>query len=307
MDERAGRAAITLVAAALAATTAADEVVLRSGGRLDGVVVERTRDRVVVEMGPGRVTMPASQVERIVEGRSALEEFRERAGVLEPGDTEGWEALARWAADHDLQTQSREAWRRVLAGDSSHPEANTALGRVQVNGAWMGSDEAYRARGYVQIDGRWVTPTEHEALLRERAFEHQARLEREAEARAREAEDEARAREARAAAEAARESGIPLWWGGDSYWGSGTYLGVGGYWGTDGTSGSNGHRRSDGHRGAGGHGQQRSAAGGHRNAGVSWSGGAGDPPAPAPRPTTRPGHPAGAVKAAPYPSPRDAR
>ena len=209
-----------------AATVAADEVLLRGGGRVSGVIVERTNDAVVIETAPGRVTLPMKRVEKIVESRSALEGFRERADALAPGDVDGWAALARWAAERDLLTQSRDAWRRVLALDPSHPEANATLGRVWLDGVWMGEDEAHRARGEVPFEGRWVTPAEHEALIRERAAEEASTRERreadlrvrEAEARAREAE--ARAREAEAAAQAPiDEGGLPLWWGWGGGWG----------------------------------------------------------------------------------------
>ena len=140
------------------------------------------------------------RIERIVESRSALEEFHERAAALAPGDAAGWATLARWAAERDLVTQSREAWQRVLAADPAHPEANAALGRVELDGEWVSEDEAYRARGYVEYEGRWVTPAEHEALVRERAAEEaSARERREAELRVREAEARAREAEARAA------------------------------------------------------------------------------------------------------------
>jgi hypothetical protein len=184
------------------------------------VIVERTKDAVVIETAPGRLTFPMKRIERIVESRSALEEFRERAAELAPGDSAGWAMLARWAAERDLLTQSREAWQRVLAADSSHPEANAALGRVELDGEWVTEEQAYRTRGYVEYEGRWVTPAEHEALVRERAAEEaSARERREAELRVREAEArareaEARAREAEATAQQSTEDGgIPLGWG----------------------------------------------------------------------------------------------
>lgn len=217
-----------LVAAAATAPAWPDEILLRNGGRISGVVVEKTARAVVIETGPGRVTLPLSRVERIVEGRSALDGYRERAAELASGDVEGWAALARWAAERELVTQSRQAWQRVLATDPSHPEANAALGRVELNGAWMAEDDAYRARGFVSFEGRWVTPVEHAALLRERESEAAAALEqREADLRVREAE--ARVREAEARAEAAAQQpmdgGIPL---GYAYGG----YGYGGYgWG----------------------------------------------------------------------------
>jgi len=215
------RMVLTFLSAALwAAPATSDEILLRGGGRVRGVIVERTKDAVVIETAPGRLTFPMKRVEKIVESRSALEEFRERTADLAPGDAAGWATLARWAAERDLLTQSHEAWQRVLASDPSHPEANAALGRVELDGAWMSEDEAYRARGYVEHQGRWVTPAEHEALVLERAAEETSARERreadlrvrEAEARAREAE--ARAREAEAAAQqSTQDDGIPLWWG----------------------------------------------------------------------------------------------
>ena len=206
-----------LMAASLAAVTApGDEVFLHGGGRVSGVVVERTERAVVIETGPGRVTLPMTRVERIVDGRSSLNVYQERAGSLSPGDANGWANLARWAADHDLVTQSRSAWQRVLAVDPQNPEANAALGRVSLDGAWMSADDAYRARGFVQYDGRWMTPAEHAASVRERAADEEAQLAareanlrvREAEARAQEAE--ARARDAQAGSDYS-DSGIPYY------------------------------------------------------------------------------------------------
>jgi hypothetical protein len=206
-----------LSAVLLAATPVlADEIVLRGGGRISGRIVERTEGKIAIETGPGRVTLPMSRVERIVESRSALEVFAERAEGLDPGDVDGWAALARWAEERELLTQARLAWQRVLATDPRHPEANAGVGQVSVDGVWMSADDAYRARGYVSYEGRWLTPVEHEAAVRERAADQAAALEareadlrvRESEARAREAE--ARAQEAEYAADQST-TGIPLY------------------------------------------------------------------------------------------------
>jgi hypothetical protein len=211
------RAIGPLLTAVLAAAPAlSDEIHLVGGGRVSGRVVERTATRVAIETGPGRVTLPLSRVERIVEGRSALETFAERAAELEAGDVAGWAELARWAEERNLLTQARLAWQRVLATDPGHPEANSALGRVQLDGTWMSADDAYRSRGYVPYAGRWLTPAEHEAAVREREADEAAALgQREADLRVREAEArvreaEARAREAEAAAEESTATGMAL-------------------------------------------------------------------------------------------------
>jgi len=207
----------------LPAVAAADEVLLKGGGRVVGLVVERTSRAIVLETAPGRVAVPLSRVLSVREGATELGTFHERAAALRADDAAGWTALARWAADHGLLTQSREAWSRLLALDPDHPEANHAAGRVLSGGRWLDEEEANRARGLVRFDGAWVTPGERQAALEERAAEAaESRAIREAEARAREAEARAREAEARAAA-AERDAepveeplgGIPLWgpWG----------------------------------------------------------------------------------------------
>jgi hypothetical protein len=208
----------------------ADEVFFKGGGRLQGVVVEQDAKTVVVEMGPGRVTVPRSRVQRIVSGSVALTTYRERASRLAATDTAGWLELALWARERDLTTQAQEAFERVVTLDPANAVAQRALGRESVGGHWLSRDEAMRARGLVEFEGRWVSREEREAALEERATEQAANSEaelaerrqaeaeariREAEARAREAE--ARARAAEAEAEATKSGGIPLplvGWGG---------------------------------------------------------------------------------------------
>ncbi len=214
--------ALLLAAVLLSGSAAADEVFLKSGGRLSGRIVSRTATMVEVDVGAGKIAVPASSVVRIEEGRSPLQEYEERAGKLAAGDADGWVALGEWANARGLGTQAREAYHRALAASPLDPRANEALGNVLVDGRWVSEDESYRARGYVQYQGEWITPAEHEAMLRERAAEDaRDRERRESETRVREAEAraseaEARAREAEAGAEQTSE-GIPLWYG----WGAG--------------------------------------------------------------------------------------
>jgi hypothetical protein len=216
---------LTLVAVVLLpAAVSADEVFLKGGGQLSGRIVSRSATTIEVDVGAGRIGVPASSVVRIEEGRSPLQDYEERAGRLAPGDVEGWIALAEWAEGKGLGTQAREAYHRALAASPEDPRANEALGNVKMGGRWVSEDESYRARAYVQYEGEWITPAEHEAILRERAAEDaRDRERREAESRVREAEARAAEAEARAReAEAQQASeGIPLWYGwapGPAYW-----------------------------------------------------------------------------------------
>lgn len=225
----------------------ADEVFLRGGGSIHGEVVERTAASVVMEVGPGRMTLPMNRVDRIIATTSTLSIYRERAARLAPGDVAGWLGLARWAEGRDLLTQAREAYEHVVALEPENAAANAALGRVRLSGRWVTAEESYRARGYVPFEGRWVTPEERSAVLADSAAEARAReLTAEAGARAREAEARARTAEAdarRAEAEAQGSySGIPYPY---VYGGVGIY--GGGYGGPFGT-GTHGRRSHAGHR-----------------------------------------------------------
>ena len=190
---------LILAAALLSSATRADEIFLKSGGQLSGRIVTRTADKVEIDVGAGRVTVPASSVVRIEEGRSALQDYEERARAIAPGDALGWVALGEWASSQGLGTQAREAYNRALAASPNDPRANAALGNVQVDGRWVSEDEGYRARGYVQFEGEWMTPAEHDAILRERASAaEQERQRQEADQRVRDAEQRAAEAEERA-------------------------------------------------------------------------------------------------------------
>lgn len=248
----------------------ADEVFLRGGGSVHGEIVGRTESSLVMEVGPGRMTLPMSRVDHVVATTSDLAIYRSRAAALAAGDVAGWIALARWAEGRDLLTQSRVAYEHVLGVDPQNAAANEALGRVRLAGRWVTAEESYRARGYVPFEGTWVTPEERSATLADRTAEIRARqMTAEAEARAREAEARAAAAEAdarRAAVEAQSATGVngipyPLVYGG-GYGGvyGGVYDGVYGggvvVYGQHGPYGGRHGHRGDGHRGSGDRGER---------------------------------------------------
>src|SRR5262245_7169397 len=207
---------LALVFVALAPCAWADRVVLKSGGTLSGIVVERDATRVLLDVGPGRIGIPMARVERIESGISPLAAFREQAARIAPGDADAWAALGVWARERGMETQARSAFEMALQADPGHSAAHRALGHVRSEDAWLTLEESYRARGLVPFEGGWVTPAEMQALLQQRAnSEALDRSRREAEARAREAEAraEAAAAEARRAENArTEEDGLPYWW-----------------------------------------------------------------------------------------------
>ena len=206
----------------LPATLLADEVLLKDAGSITGRIVEQTASTVRVDVGGGVIGVPMERVERIVKGRCALDDYEDRAKKLAPNDVAGWKKLGRFASEAGLSTQAREAYERVLKLAPNDPQANEAMGLVQLDGRWVTEEESFRARGFVQYDGEWMTPAEAQAL---QAREANDRARRDAEDRAREAEAAARAAEDRAkeaeekAAEAQRYNNYnaPMYWGGWGY------------------------------------------------------------------------------------------
>jgi hypothetical protein len=214
---------LALVTAVLvpAVRVRADEVVLRSGGRLTGEILERTADHVVIDVAGGQITVPAAFVQQIVPNLTRAA-FSARAAKLAIEDARGWLELGQWARGVGFDQGADAAFMRVLMVEPDSVDANLALGRVQLGERWLSPDEAMRARGYVKFEESWMRPEERDALQRARArqaevaraqlarAEEEARV-REAEARAREAEArvreaEARAQEATARASAAEEA-----------------------------------------------------------------------------------------------------
>jgi hypothetical protein len=217
------RIAVISLLALSPSLVSADSVFLKSGGEVKGEVVEQRADAVVLEVGPGRITVPMKNVARIVSSTTDLGVYHARAAALAPRDVQGWLSLAAWAQKHDLATQARDAYEHVLAVDPTNADAHLALGNVRMGDRWVSGAEANRARGLVEFEGMWMSPEERQMRLEERAAMAQERQAiREGDARAREAE--ARAREATARAEAAEadarqaragmdNGGIPLGYG----------------------------------------------------------------------------------------------
>jgi hypothetical protein len=200
------QAAAFVVLLSVAAAARADDVYLKTGGRLSGVVVSQNAASVEIEVGAGRVTLPRSVIERVVLGESALSVYQARARVLAANDAAGWLELADFARRADLTGQAKDAYQRVLALQPDNPVARAALGYRRLGDQWLSHDEAMQTQGYVLFEGDWVTSVQRDLLLAERDAQRREEADAarnraaiaEAEARAREAEARARTAEAEA-------------------------------------------------------------------------------------------------------------
>ena len=199
----------------LAAPALADEVRLRNGSVLEGLVHEKD-NAVVIELDAGTVTIPRADVLKIVSSDGPLKELAEREKNAR--DPRSLHDLAVWAEKQGLTGRARDLHRRVLEIDPNHKESRVALGYVFQDGRWMTQDELMAARGLVRYEGRWVTADER-AKEEQRLFEMQQRTDRaQAEQEGRRRAETARAALERARLDALRQnalwtSWVPVPWG----------------------------------------------------------------------------------------------
>ncbi len=153
----------------LAAGARADVIHLKSGGRVEGEIIEREDGRVRIRTaGRGIVTtIDESEIEWIDQRPTARQVYERMAGTLDPDDADGHFALGTWCRRHSLRSEMQELFRQAIEIDPDHEQARAELGYVRTEEGWMTRDEAMEARGLVQVDGEWMT--EEEAAERAQA------------------------------------------------------------------------------------------------------------------------------------------
>jgi hypothetical protein len=201
----------------------ADEVFLKGGAKFSGRIESQTDTMITIDIGDGVVGVPMARVDKVVKGRSPLDEYDERAKALGAQDADGWRTLGRWASHSGLSAQAREAYQKVLLLAPEDPEARGALGYVQQDGRWMTEEESYKARGYVKVGGEWMTRSEAQ-MAQASADAEQARQEADRRANLAEADKILAEQRADKAEERAREAEevdpwttMSPWYGGYGY------------------------------------------------------------------------------------------
>lgn len=154
----------------LAEVQAADQLILKSGGRVQGQLlvspsekdlVYRFRTSEGVEM-----TISRSEVEKIEQrgALSASEEYEQKKAQM-PDTVEGNLELAHWCAENQMANQKRAHYERVLELDSENAQARRALGYTKmIDGQWRTSSEEMEDQGKVKVNGRWVSRQEKELV-----------------------------------------------------------------------------------------------------------------------------------------------
>ena len=137
----------------LALPAAADEVVLRNGAVLSGIVREQG-DTVVVEVDFGTMTFRKTEVRSIRKSEDPMKEFEQK--LQKATDARSLYDLALWAREKGLGTKAGDLFRKVLTLDRDHEGARKALGFEKVDGRWLEGDDLQVARGLLKYNGRWL-------------------------------------------------------------------------------------------------------------------------------------------------------
>lgn len=166
-------------------TARADLVKLVNGGELRGKIVSSPaeKDRIRLETITGATVVVNRSQTLFISSRSpAVEEYETRSRRIEDTVEAHWE-LAEWCRQRGLSKQREVQLIRVTELAPDHDKAQSILGRVWHQGAWVDRDALMTSQGYVKYKNKYITPQELEVientaeeLERERGWFQKVRL-----------------------------------------------------------------------------------------------------------------------------------
>lgn len=159
--------ACLLVFASLTATVSAEVFVLRNGGQIEGLHVNRddklAPHYVVRTADGGEVTIARRDV-REVFPRKDNEVAYDRVAPTYADTVADQLKLADWCREHFLSVQEKAHLRRVVELDPNHAVARRRLKQRLYQGEWLSDAEIKERQGLVLYRGKWRTKQEVELL-----------------------------------------------------------------------------------------------------------------------------------------------
>ena len=201
-----------LTSLCLAAAGVADELHLRSGGKVTGEWLTVAPTTSLTDSGrPAGWTSKSRrrEVARAVHSDKPLDAYRRLASAARDTVEDQWR-IAEWCREVGLKKQRTTHLRRIVELQGDHEGARHGLGYRFWRGEWITPEEFHRRADHVLLRGRWVTP-QHQQLhdQREARREGERRWRRKL-AQLRKALESKKEFEARAAWEALRTLDDPL-------------------------------------------------------------------------------------------------
>jgi len=148
---------LTLLCATwLTASATADIVVLKSGGRIEGEVIDRG-DFVEIRIRAGvSTTIARKDIKEIIIKKSPIQMYQERARLIADNDSLGHYHLGLWCKDQNLARQAEKEFKKAIKIDPEHAESRKELGHEKIDGKWLTKEEIMTEKGFVKYKGRWM-------------------------------------------------------------------------------------------------------------------------------------------------------
>ncbi|MEP0845601.1 MAG: HEAT repeat domain-containing protein [Phycisphaerae bacterium] len=124
------------VAVLLSPLAVGDVLHLRSGGTVEGEILEQTEIVYRLRTSLGIVSVPVAAVLRVDPAPSPFAEY-DRRREQTPDSPEGQYSLAQWCDSVGMRAEKRKHLLRVIELDPEHAGARGALGYVRINGLWV--------------------------------------------------------------------------------------------------------------------------------------------------------------------------
>ena len=154
---------------AMPPTALAEVVLLKSGAKVEGEILNPTRSKDdLVEVVPVeglKLTLAASQVKGVLVQTKVLKDYE--AAVARMADTlDAHLAMAQWCLEASLAEQRKFHLSQVIKHDPNHAMARATLGYIKVGSGWMTQNEYKRRQGYVLKGGAYRLAQELETTER---------------------------------------------------------------------------------------------------------------------------------------------
>lgn len=133
----------------------ADEIKLRRGGSLKGIIQKTPEENggyyeILLETG-GLLKLLKNEVDSVVAPQSSTESYQAELKKHDLSSVEGHLNLAKWCQENKLRVQKTKHLRKVIELDPDQSAARRLLGytRHLHTGKWVLRDEYYQSIGYV--------------------------------------------------------------------------------------------------------------------------------------------------------------
>lgn len=146
---------LTIIILLSAAAAFADEIVLRDGRKINGVV-ETEKDEYVIRSGASAMRIPKHEVSAIIRKQTLEQRYENLRLVTPENDVKEQIALGKWCRANNLPKQAQAHFKRALELEPNNYEARRGAGFQLVNGEWKTREEIYREQGKELYKGEWL-------------------------------------------------------------------------------------------------------------------------------------------------------